>query len=117
MDDSAGQKRRLEVMIGLQRDWESLGAERLAVLVKAQVAVMSGTLTAGHVSQALGLSQARWHKWVEMYGLEELAVECVAELDRALRAAGADGLSTVAEVQADADLSLAAGKTGVWQKP
>lgn len=117
MDESGSQKRALALMIALREESEAVATSRLAVLVRCQIAIDSGALKARHVAQVLGRSVAAWYRLVDDLGLRELAAECVAELDGALRDAGATGETTLADVNADPDLALAAGRRGVWQKP
>lgn len=103
-------------MISLRREWDAVGAARLAVLVRAQVAVDAGALTVKQVAQVFEVSEATWYRWVQSLGLRELAAECVAGVDAALRAAGATDETTLADVRADPDLALALGTRGVWSR-
>lgn len=114
---SVEQRRKLEVMINLHRDLEAASAGRLAVMVRAQVAIEAGTLSVAQVAQVFGISASTWRRWVEPLGLRELAADCVNEVDRALRSAGATGETTLSEVKSNPDHELALGAAGVWRKP
>lgn len=123
MDLNERQGRLLAV---IQREFAAAHAARVGALVRAQIAVMSGSLTVGQVAFILGIGRGTWHRWVRDFGLRELAADCVLEVDQALRGAGVHDLSTpqggasddttVDEVKADPNLQLALGSIGVWRK-
>jgi hypothetical protein len=113
---SAEDQIRLAAMVALREQWAAVDRSRLAALVRAASHTMTGLLTVRDVCQALQISEATWHRWCRDLGLRELARDCVAEVDRALRSAGADETTTVEDVKADPDLALAVGAVGVWPR-
>lgn len=110
------ERRKLAAMVTIHREFTAAATARISALVRGQAMVMSGLLTVGNLAQALGVSEATWHRWARDLGLRELAADVVADLDTALRAAGADQSTTTDDIKNTPELELAAGAAGAWRK-
>lgn len=104
-------------------EWPRCGGElvaaeshKVAVLVKARAMFDAGTLSVPEVCTALGVSESTWHRLNRQYGLRELAGDVLADIDQALRAAGASDATDLARVKESLDVELALGAVGVWKR-
>lgn len=108
-------ERQQRILATIQCEFSAARAARVAALVRAQVAIMSGSLTVGQVAFALGITRGSFHRWQRDLGLRELALECVIEVDQALRATGARNDDNTTE-NLTKDQELALGSIGVWKR-
>jgi hypothetical protein len=101
----------------LRREWAGWQQARLAVLVRAEVMIAAGTLAPHEVAAVLGVAEATLRRWRAAYGLRELAVACVADVDAVLRECGASDATELGDVVgANVDAEGALGGIGVWRR-
>jgi len=100
-------QRKLDAMIAVHREFTAAASARLAALVRAQAFISTGLLRVVDVCQALGVTERTWYRWAAELELKDLAADVVAQIDAALREAGATEQTTAAEVRADPNLELA----------
>lgn len=116
-------ERKLAAMATLRREIEAAEHVRVAVLVRTTVMQMAHTLTAAEVAEALGISRSTWHEWTIGLDLRALAADCVAEVDKVMRAVDAGADNTVSDLKNAMDnedglkIEHALASIGVWRKP
>lgn len=112
---SAEHRRKLAAMIQLHRGWrqgwQAYQEARLVVLVRAAAMIETGLLSVPDVCQALQVSPSTWARYARL--ARPLMLDAAAEVDRALRDAGADESTTLADIGRDPDLELALETIGV----
>ncbi|MGH9252360.1 MAG: hypothetical protein ACRD0W_23005 [Acidimicrobiales bacterium] len=121
LDDGLSEqaKTSLAAMIVLHEKWAGWQRERTHVLLFAASLVDQGVLTVGDVTRALGISQSSWYRHVKALRPvrgSELEADVLAAVDAALRVAGADESTTLADVKNDPNYELALATIGVHHR-
>jgi len=113
---SEADRARLALMIDLHQRWQAWQDSRTASLLLAARLIDDGVLSLANVCMALDMSPATWYrhrKALRPVRGSELEAAMVAEIDQALRAAGATDATTLADVKNNPDLELALAAIGV----
>ncbi|MGH8775072.1 MAG: hypothetical protein ACRDWI_07830 [Jiangellaceae bacterium] len=121
LDDGLSERARtsLAAMIVLHEKWAGWQRERTHVLLFAASLVDQGVLTVADVTRALGISQSSWYRHAAALRPVRGSVlerDALAEIDKALRSAGAAESTTLADVKSNPDYELALAAIGVQHR-